>query len=342
MNIMKKWIFTGLGLITMGVCFVGCQGQQSTAKSAGFKGPVLLAVDFKPDVPLKYKFVCERQTALNLDPSGHSRKGTGSGKVQNTTERLEMEIVYKPVEVNPYGYSIIEATCNFANVTRSSSSGRSQSRPDAVKSVAGKSFTLKITPTGKVADYSSLETLIKELGQNAFDGDVKRGRIKNPDMIMDFVATQWSIWDSVSSIKNPLKGLKKNRTWDSKLLAPMPFISKVGRDVKYKLAGVIESNDVYFAEITSSYSLSESPPAGIIMPYTGSFQMKGTFGFLQGYKILSLEGTGRQLYDIEKGLIKSDTQQYKAKVSASIFGLGRDTLEPNIEIDQTITMTLVE
>ena len=340
MNIIKKWIFT-LSLTAMGVCVVDCLGQQSTTKSAGFKGPVLLTVDFKPDVPLKYKFVCERQIALNLDPSGRSRKGAG-GKVQNSTERLEMEIVYKPVEVDPYGYSIIEATCNSANVMRSSSSGRGRSGSDATESLVGRSFTLKITPTGKIADYSSLETLIKELGQKAFDGNAKRGRIKNADMIMDFVTTQWNIWDSVSSIKKPLKGLKKNREWGSKLLAPMPFVSKVGRDVKYKLAGVIESNDVYFAEITSSYSLSKSPPEDIPMPYAGSFQMKGTFGFLRGYQVLSLEGAGRQLYDIERGLIKSDTQQYKAKVSTSILGLGGDSLEPNIEINQTITMTLVE
>lgn len=347
---MRKWIFAGLPLVLAGICFVGCQGQQSTTssaedgvKSAAFKGPMLLAVDFKPDVPLKYKFVCERQSALDLDPSDRSGKGresAKSGRVQNTTERLEMEIVYKPIEVDPYGYSVIEATCNSAKVTRESLSGRNWSRPDAAESLVGKSFTLKITPTGKVADYSSLEMLIKEVGKNAFGGDTKRGSIKEPDMIMDFVATQWSIWDSVSSIKNPLKGLKRNSNWDSKLLAPMPFVSKIGRDVRYKFTGVVESNDVYFAEIMSSYNLSKSPPEGIPMPYTGSFQMKGVFGFLQGYNVLSLEGTGRQLYDIKKGLIKSDIQQYKAEVTASIFGLGG--IEPSIKINQTITMTLVE
>jgi hypothetical protein len=340
---MKKWIFAGLFLIVITVSFAD---GKKPKKSAGFKWPILLTVDFKPDVPLKYKFVCERQIALNLDPSGRYIRGgknTDKGRTQNMAEKLEMEIVYKPLEVDPYGYSIIEANCLSVKVTRSLAGGRSWSTPDAVESLASRSFTLKITPAGKIADYSSLEALIKELGQKAFGGggDTKRGKIKDPDMIMDFVATQWHIWDSVSSVKKPLKGLKKDYKWNSKLLAPMPFVSKIGRDVKYKLSGVIESNDISYAEITSDYSLSKSPP-DIPMPYSGSFQMRGTFGFLQGYKVLSLEGTGRQLYDIKKGLIKSDTQRYKTRVSASIFGLGGDELNPNIEIDQTITMTLVE
>ena len=108
---------------------------------------------------------------------------------------------------------------------------------------------------------------------------------------MDFVATQWNIWDSVSSIKKPLKGLKKGRKWDSKLLAPMPFVSKIGRDVKYQFAGIAEANGVSLAEITSSYKLSQKPPAGVPLPYGGSFHMRGTFGFLRGYQVLSIEGT---------------------------------------------------
>ncbi len=343
---MKKWIFTGVSLIVVTVCLAsGKEQNKKPAKTSHSKGPVLLTVDFKQGVPQKYKLVSERQIALNLDPSGHSKRGGGNadrGKTQNLTEKLEVEMVYKPLQVDPYGYSIIEANCLSVKATHGSPGGRSRSKADAIESLAGKSFTLKITPTGKITDYSSLEALIKELGQKAFGGtDTKRGKIKDPDMIMDFVAVQWNIWDSISSVKKPSKGLKTKSKWRSKLLAPMPFVSKIGRDVEYKFAGVVESNDVSYAEITSSYSISKSPPA-IPMPYSGSFQMRGTFGFLQGYKVLSIAGTGRQLFDIERGLIKSDTQHYKAGVSASIFGLGRDELKPNIEIDQTITITLIE
>lgn len=340
---MRKWIFAGLFSIAITVSFADGRAPR---KSTDIKWPLLLTVDFEPNVPLKYKFVCERQIALDLDPSGRYTKSGGGrdkSKAKNMTEKLEMEIVYKPLKIDPYGYSIIEANCLSAKATRSSEGGRSRLSPDAVDSLAGRGFTLKITPAGRIVDYSSLEALINELGKKAFGGseDAKMGKVKNPDMIMDFVATQWNVWDSTSSIKKPLKGLKKGRKWNSKLLAPMPFVSKIGRDVKYKLSGIIESNDVSYAEITSSYSLSKSPP-DIPMPYGGSFQMRGTFGFLQGYQVLSLQGTGRQLYDIKRGLIKSDTQSYHTEVSASIMGLGSDELNPSIVIDQTNTMTLVE
>ncbi|MDD5011313.1 MAG: hypothetical protein PHQ00_04245 [Phycisphaerae bacterium] len=341
---MKKRIFTVLILIAITAGFAEGMATKKP-KPEGSKWPLLLSVDFEPNVPLKYKFVCERQILLDLDPeSRHTKGGAVASKrqVQNYTEILEMEIVYKAVEIDPYGYSIIEAACEKAKVTRSSAGGRSPFRPDAAETLAGKSFTLKITPTGRIADYSSLESLIKEAGQNAFSGtDSKRSNVKDPDMIMDFAATQLGLWDSISSIKKPLKGLKKNSNWTSKLLVPMPFVAKVGRDVKYKLAGIVESKNESCAEITSSYNLSKLPPENVPMPYSGSFQMRGTFGFLQGYKVLSLEGTGRQLYDIKRGLIKSDTQQYKAEVAASIFG-GLGGVEPSLIVEQTITMTLVE
>ena len=347
MNIMKKRIFTGL-LLAAAVCFfisvetkAGLFGSKSkSGKSGNFnKSKVLLTVDFKPDVPLKYNFVCERQVSLNLDSSGrHSKGGKSRGSDQNIAEKLEMEIVYKPIKIDPYGYSTIEATCNSAKVTRTSGGRRGQDRSDAVEFLVGKSFTLEITPTGKITDYNSLESLSKELGQKAFADSQRRGRIKDPDMIMDFVATQWNMWGSISTIKEPLKGLKKGRKWSSKLLAPMPFVSITGRDVEYQFAGITEANGVSLAEITSSYELSRKSLAGVPFPYDDSFQMRGMFGLLSGYRMLSIEGTGRQLYDIKRGLIKSDTQRYQAKAGASIFSLA----SADITIDQTITMTLVE
>jgi hypothetical protein len=344
---MKKWIFTGL-FLTSAVCFfisvetkAGLFSSKSkSGKSINLnKGKLLLSVDFEPNVPLKYSFVCERKISLNLDPSGrHSKGGRGQSSNQNTAEKLEMEIVYKPIKIDPYGYSTIEATCNSAKVTRTSGGKRGQDRRDAVEFLVGKSFTLEITPTGKITDYNSLRSLTKELGEKAFADSQQRGRIKDPDMIMDFVATQWRIWDSTASVKKPLKGVKKESKWNSQLLAPMPFPFKTGRDVVYKLAGIAESNNVSCADITSTYSLSKLPLADAPWPYLAKFQMRGTFGFLQNLKVLSLVGTGRQLFDIKRGLIKSDTQRYQAKVSASVFSLA----STDIAIDQTITMTLVE
>jgi len=310
---------------------------KSAKSNKSGKGRLLMSIDFEPNVPLKYKFVSERKVSLDLDPSGkYSKGGKASGSAQQISEKLEMEIVYKPVEVNPYGYSIIEAQCTNATASRSSSTGRAQTKKDAVEYLAGKTFTLKITPTGKIADYSSLKTVIEELGKKAFP-DSQRARIKDPDMIMDFIAVQWNLWDAVATVKKPLKGVKIGEKWSSRLVAPMPFVSKVGRDVVYKLN---DFNDAS-AEIVSSYKLSSVLP-DVPMPYSGSFQMRGTFGFLTGYQVLSIEGTGSQIYDNAKGRIKSDVQQYQSKVKASIMGLGSDNLEPNIIVNQTTTITLIE
>ncbi len=343
---MKKWISAVLVLGVAVFYFAGCEQQQKTEvqkaqKGADLKGTLLLSVDFEPNQTLVYDFVCERTMHVNLDPSGKYSKGKQDGKEQTQIEKLEMQIAYKPVKVDPVGVSVIEATCNSAKVTRTGS-GRAQDKTDAVESLAGKSFTLTISPTGKITDYSSLDSTAKELAEKAFNGgETKRGKVKNPDMVMDFLATQYNIWDSTATIKNPLKGIDKKSKWSSKLLAPMPYVSKIGRNVEYKLAGVEKAGNDNLAVIASTYSLSKTP-ADVTLPYSGGFQMKGMFGFLQGYKMLSITGQGKQLFDIDKGRIKSDTQEYEATVNASIFGLGSDELTPNIKIEQKITMTLVE
>lgn len=330
--------------------FAGCERQQkqipastklNISKSKGANKPQLLSVDFEPNVPLDYKFVSERQILLDLDPSAKASKGNNRDVTENMSEKLEMEVVFRPVEVNPYGLTTIEATCKSAKVTRTGISAKSTGRSDAAEGAAGKSWTFKITPTGKIADLSSLEKVSQELAQRAFAAS-QRSRVKDPDMIMDFLATQYNIWDSIASIKEPLKGVNKRQQWQSKLLAPMPFVKKVGRNVTYHYAGLVDLNNVAYAKIVTDCNLSPGVPQEVNMPYSGSFYMRGTFGFLRGYRVQSIDGGGEQLYDIRRGLIKSDVQHYKAMVNASIFGLGSETIEPNIEINQTITMTLVE
>ncbi|MEN6383871.1 MAG: hypothetical protein ABFD79_01600 [Phycisphaerales bacterium] len=337
---MKKWILAGLVITVSAFYFTGCEQKQKVQKAGDLKEPVLLSVDFEPNQTLIYNFVSERSMYVNLDPSGKYSKGKQDGKEQVQSEKLEMQISYKPVSIDPIGVSVIEATCVSAKVTRTGT-GRAQDKADAAETLAGKTFTLKISPTGKIVDYSSLEKTAKEAADNAFGGESKRGKIKSPDMVMDFVATQWNIWDSIATIKTPSKGVDKKSKWDSKLLVPMPYVSKIGRNVEYGFAGIEKSGTANAAVITSKYSLSKTP-ADVTLPYSGSFQMKGMFGFLQGYKALSIEGDGKQLFDVDKGRIISDTQQYVAEVSANIFGLGSDDLTPNIKIEQKISMTLAE
>lgn len=321
--------------------FIGCQPGMRKKKGPTQAGR-LFTVDFTDNTVLTYRFVCSRSIKLNLDPSGKYTRGGKKSGYQKYSEKLELEISYKPIKVNPYGYSVIQARCLQARVTKQPRR-RISGRGDAVEQLKGKTFTLKITPSGKIVDYSSLTALLRELGRDAF-GHSRGGsrRIKNPDMIMDFAATQWGLWNSIGSVDKPLEGIKLNQTWQSRLPAPMPFVSRTARNVKYKLAGFEQVNGRNCAVIESTYSLADKPVENLPLPYTGSFQMRGTFGFLRGYKVHSIQGSGRQIFDVKKGLVISDDQSYRAIVSASIFGLGSGTMQPNIIIDQTIKTELIE
>jgi hypothetical protein len=76
------------------------------------------------------------------------------------------------------------------------------------------------------------------------------------------------------------------------------------------------------------------------MPYSGSFQMSGMFGFLRGYKVLRLEGQGEELFNIDAGRTEQYNQQYQMQIKASLpFTLGAN---PLITIKQNLTMRLLE
>src|SRR3989304_2378439 len=102
---MKKGIFAGVCLVAIILPFAGCQEQQKVSKATSGSN-LLMSIDFEQNVPLTYKFVSERKVSLDLDPSGkYSKSGKASGSAQQISEKLEMDIVYKPVAVDPYGYS---------------------------------------------------------------------------------------------------------------------------------------------------------------------------------------------------------------------------------------------
>jgi hypothetical protein len=66
--------------------------------------------------------------------------------------------------------------------------------------------------------------------------------------------------------------------------------------------------------------------------------MRGTFGFLSGYKLLNLEGRGEELFNIEAGRIEQYNQQYQMQLEASIpMGI---SVKPMITIKQNLTMEL--
>jgi hypothetical protein len=332
-------IFTALVLSII----AGCEGTAedkklvSGEKSLLKKDKELLTVDFQEGRSLRYKFVTTREIALDWDPT-KSRSKPGQSSVDKSTESTEMVFTYTPLKVDPYGLTTIKATCESVKVNRTSRSGRTTPR-DAVEHLPGKSFTLAVNASGKIEDYTSLDELIRQIGDQAFRKGNRGGRIKEPDLIADFIVTQRFLWDSISSIENPADGVSIGQSWNSQLLVPTPMVMQQARDVTYTLDEIHPTDKGRLAVIKSSYSLPKLRPKGWPMPYEGNFRMAGTFGFFRGYPTLGLKGEGEELFNIDAGKIEKYNQQYEAQFNAVLPGpLGPN---PLITINQKITMQLL-
>jgi len=326
---------TALTILAIAVMSIsgGCE------PGAGVKEPLinnkeLLTVDWQDGRRLEYKFVSRREITLDWDPTGKLSKSDKSTP-DKSTELMEMVVAYTPIEIDPYGLTTIEATCKSVKVVRSKGQQK-----DAVEHLAGKTFTFTVGPTGKIEDYSQLDELLKETGNKAFFTDANGNRIKELDMICDFIATQWFLWDSVSSLKNPSQGVAVGQSWMSKLSVPSPMVMRKARDVTYQLDEIRQSQKGRLAVISSSYSIADSAPQSWPIPYSGRFQMKGTFGFLSRYKLLGLEGQGEELFNVEAGRTERYNQRYRMQLEASIpMGI---SVKPMITITQNLTMELLE
>jgi hypothetical protein len=114
-----------------------------------------------------------------------------------------------------------------------------------------------------------------------------------------------------------------------------------GRDVNYTLAEIRqEPNDGRIAVIKSTYSPFYPTPADWPLPYTETFQMSGTFGFLRNYNVLDLQGSGQEFFNIDKGQIERSNQQWEIHLQASLpLELGP---KPKVTVKQTMTMELIE
>jgi hypothetical protein len=320
---------TTLTLFALGA-LAGCG---SSEKGTGKKDESILTVDFVQGQPIQYRFVSKRDITVEWDPEGKMSK-PGKEAAETSTESLEIVMAYTPVEVDPFGLSTIKAECKSAKVARSKRTAPGVGK-DAAEYFAGKAYTFKVGPTGKIEDASELDSVIKEVGEKAFRTNVTRGRIKEPEMINDFVATQWFLWDSISSIDTKLGDLKPGQSWKSKLSLPSPIVMRQARDVVYTLKEVRPTLQGRVAAIASSYSVSDSTPNSWPIPYSGTFQVSGTFGFLGGYKLLSVTGQGEEKFNIDAGQTEQYNQQYEMKIS-SIIPMGISA-KPQITIRQTIT-----
>jgi hypothetical protein len=216
------------------------------------------------------------------------------------------------------------------------------SEAKAGESFAGKTFTFTIDPTGKIEDYSKLDSLIREIGKKAFRAESGRGRIKEPDMICDFIASQWFLWDSVSSIEAASQGVSVGQAWKSTLSVPTPMVTRKARNVTYTLDKVNRTGRGRLAVIRSSYSPAESVPSGWPIPYVGAFQMSGTFGFLRAYKMLSLEGQGTEVFNMDTGQIEQYSQKFQTKWEASLPFALEGGINPRITIKHNLTMQILK
>ena len=328
---------TTLAILTLvALCtLAGCTGsEKGKDKAKTNEEDNILTVDFVEGQTLQYRFIAKRDVTIEWDPEKKMSKG-GKSSVETNTESLDIVMAYTPTQVDPFGLTTIKATCKSAKVTRTKKTG-GRGVKDAAEYFAGKSYNFKVGPTGKIEDNSELDAIIKQVGEKAFRSGSKQGRIKDPEMINDFVVTQWFLWDSISSIDAGAEGLKPGHTWESRLSLPSPIVMRQARDVTYKLEQIRPSHQGSVAVISSSYSLSErTPPYTWPIPYSGSFQVSGTFGFLGGYKLLSVKGTGQETFNIKTGQSEQYDQKYEMKLS-SIIPLGISA-KPQITVRQTIT-----
>ncbi len=298
-----------------------------------------LTVDFHPNQTLRYKFVSTRNIAVDWDPmktSNKRRKET----VRKFSESMEMHIDYTPVQIDPSGLTTVKAKCGPVKVRRKSFSKKRISDDDPVTLLHKKTYTFTVEPTGKIKDYSQLDDLIKQIGKKAFRPKSKRGRIKEIDMIGDFVANQWFLWDSISSIEKPIEGVSIGQSWNSKLSIPTPMVSRMARQVTYTLDEIQQTEQDRIAVIKSSYSPARSTPKNWPIPYSGQFRMSGTFGFMKNFIILELDGQGEELFNIDQGRIEKYDQNYKVVMDASLLmPLGTS---PRITIKQKLSMQLIK
>jgi len=296
----------------------------------------LFSVDFQENRTLRYAFTSSREIETRW-PSGSSEEEE-KGNVDKDFESVEITVAYTPIKVDLYGLTTIKATCESIRASRRS--GSNETKGDAVVHFGDKSYTFTVNPAGKIVDNSELYELIQQAGKKAFRSSTKRGRIKEPDMIWDYITTQWFLWDSVCSIEKPADGVSIGQSWKSKLSIPTPMVMRQARDVTYTLDEITQSEKGRLAVIKSTFSRASSVPSGWPILYTGKFRMSGRFGFLMRYRIQELTGEGKEIFNIDAGRIEEYNHNYKIKMKASLqMGLSGG---PQITIKQRLTMKLLE
>ncbi len=315
------------------LCFtVGCaETLKPRARSAG----VHLRLHLQPGQTSCYTFISERAIEIQWDPDA-AQTHPSDRNTNQMTERLELEMSYTPGQVAPDGTVQVTAVCRSARVARSKLGGGPVDRRDPVESFTGREYTFVMDAEGRITDANALDQLLQELGERAFRPERSRGRIKDPEMIADLTATQWFLWDAIGATRG--KAVRVDDTWTSRMLIPTPMVMRQARDVTYRLQEIREQKDGGpVAVIHSTFALSRDKcPSTWPIPYAGRFRASGPFGFLRGYQVVSLAGSGQERFLIDQGKTEGYEHQYQMIVDAVVpMGLKASS---RIIINQTLIM----
>lgn len=319
---------TAIGLIVL----AGCQTGPRTT----------LLVDFPTDKPLTYKMTSQRKTEIRLTADKPEREQS-----HMVNESLELVMEYRSVESNPFGLSTIEARCVSAKVQRDSLRGTTPSKnPDVAEDLTGKTFRFTISPAGRIEDYSEMDKLVKDLGAKSFVEGIKAPTaVKEPDMLLDFIAMQWYLWDCAATVKNPSSGVQFGKEWSAVQLLPLPMPIPVARQTTYRLAETPDPVAPKKAVIASSYALAGGGDDAVPhwpKPFEGVFNLRGSlFAVMRNYRFNTIEGSGTAVMNLEKGILESDQQQWKVGITAEfLLPLGNSL--PLIAVDQKISIQRTE
>ncbi len=308
----------------------GCQQSQKSSDAR------LFVVEMEQGKTLNYKMISERDIVVRFDGSDSSKKGKNTDWEMG--EKLEIDAQLTLKEVDSMGLYVVQATYPKVRVSRK---GRSRdAAKDAVEYLQGKSVTFKMTPAGVIVEPENLVELIQSLGDKAF-GSGKSADIKSQDMVGDFLELQWFMFDPVAKITDPFAGVEPGQEWESFVSVPAPLLLNATRKATYSLTEVIEENQQEKAVIDVNYVLADQT---LDTPriYSGrAFRQKGFFGVLR-CKPLSLEGSGKVVYNLDQGILEKSTQQYTFETTAVLFMPLPGTENSRMKIDQKFSIELVD
>ena len=319
-------------LVTVAVgLLVGCQ------PGPGRSDDDLIVIEFRPDEPLTYRLTSRRDILIELmDGQGNPQPGQS----HKMSERLDVVMTYTATEVDPVGLTTLQAHCDSAKVTRQGFRTSGPEPKDLAEKLAGQTFTFQVSPSGKPADTGAMDAALNTFIESVFanrSGPVKR--IKDPEMVVDFLALQYHLWDSVATMEDPLGGARVGKQWTCEQLTPLPFPLPFMRSTTYTLRELDSAGRK--AVIESTFALSNKEPDYWLPTYKEPFNLRGSlFAILRNYRSRSIDGQGQVVFDVDEGTLESEVQTYKTVLDAS-FMLPLGNTRPVVTIDQELSATRV-